>query len=153
MSRSKLNATYLFLFTIPYVIAILLVASAYNTLVVHWSSWWRLCVGGVVGAAFLTALKITIQRPLNLLVLQDAKSAVGFFGRFFLIRGNPRLLVFNYVLDFILCIAGVYAIRMWFAQSLVMWGLIGWLILIMFVSTAIGSYLAYDILSIDPDQK
>ncbi|WP_461219147.1 hypothetical protein [Lapidilactobacillus salsurivasis] len=152
MSRSKLNITYLFLFMIPYLIAILLVASAYNALVLHWSNWWRLCVGGIVGATFLSALKLTIQRPLNLLVLQDAKSLVALFGRFFLVRGNKRLVLFNFGLDFLLTILGVFVIRTWFAQSLVMWGLIGWLIVAMFISTAVGSYVAYDVLSIDPDQ-
>ncbi|MFD1411090.1 hypothetical protein [Lapidilactobacillus gannanensis] len=153
MSRFKLNVTYFFLFVVPYVTAIFMISSAYDALVQHWDNWWRLGVGGLVGACIMLALKIIIQRPLGLLVLQDPKSWVAHFGKFFLIDQGKVLVIFNLILDFILSIAGIYFIHWLLPRNIIIQSSLGWPIVVMFISTAIGSYLAYDILSIDPEQR
>lgn len=152
MSRRKLNTTYFFFFIIPYLTAIFMISTAYNVLVNHWDNWWRLGIGGLVGSIFLVCLKVIIQRPLTLLVLHDKKSVVAWLGRFFLITDNKPLLAFNFILDFGLSIAGVFIVHALLPEAIIVQSAMGWPLMIMFISTIIGSYLAYDILSIDPDQ-
>ncbi|WP_125605276.1 hypothetical protein [Lapidilactobacillus bayanensis] len=154
MSKMKLFFTYLFLFLIPYVFAILLIGTAYNALVIHWSSYWRLLVGAAVGAIFMMMLKVIIQQPLGLLVLQKQPSVLRYLGRFFLVSHNRPLQIFNLGLDAVLSICGIYFTRLFFTFKFISDTAIGWLIIAMFVSVMLGSYLAFDLLKMgEPETK
>lgn len=152
LSKTKLFFTYLFLFLVPYVLAILLICTAYNALVIHWSSYWRLLVGATVGAIFMMLLKVIIQQPLGLLVLQKQPGIMRYLGQFFLISHNRPLQIFNLLLDASLSIGGIYFTRLFFSEKFINGSALGWLITGMFLAVMIGSYLAFDVLKMN-DRK
>lgn len=147
MTNIKRTFSYLFLFIIPYGLAILLIGTSYNALVIHWSSRWRLAVGAIVGTIFMSLLKIIVQKPLALLNQQvAAKSHVM---RFFLISGQKSLAIFNLILDVVLTLVGIYAARRLFSPQFINGTALGWLLISLFCSAMIGAYFAFDQLHLD----
>lgn len=144
MANAKRFITYLFLFIIPYGLAILLIGTAYNALVIHWSSRWRLLVGAVVGMIFMNLLKIIIQKPLKLLASQNESSVMSHLMHFFFVDSSKVLLTLNLLLDMILTIVGIYASRLLFTPQFITGTALGWLIVSLFVSAMIGAYFAFD---------
>lgn len=98
------------------------------------------------------AVKATIQRPVDLLAVQTNDGLLKQLLRFFSIRRRYWLLAANIILDFVLCFAATYIIRALLTLDQIVGGSIGFVLLIMFVSTCLGAYVEYDNLSIDPEQ-
>lgn len=98
------------------------------------------------------AVKATIQRPVDLLAMQTNDSFLKQLLRFFSIRRRYLLLFANIILDFILCFASTYLVRAVLTLDQIVGSSIGFVLLIMFVSTCLGAYVEYDNLSIDPRQ-
>ena len=98
------------------------------------------------------AVKATIQRPVDLLAVQTNDGLLKQLLRFFSIRRRYFFLFANIVLDFILCFASTYLVRSILTLDQIVGNSIGFVLLIMFVSTCLGAYVEYDNLSIDPQQ-
>lgn len=98
------------------------------------------------------AVKATIQRPVDLLAVQTNDGLLKQLLRFFSIRRRYWLLAANIILDFVLCFAATYIIRALLTLDQIVGSSIGFVLLIMFVSTCLGAYVEYDNLSIDPEQ-
>lgn len=153
MKKSHIFLVFTFLLLIPYICSLIIIGIGYNALVLHASSIWRLGVGAIVGALIMSAIKMTIQRPLDL-VARDVKAGIfKQFLRFFSTRRRPLLEFANIILDFILCIVAMLLVRRFLPLSLIVGTSIGYVLIIMFLSTCLGAYIEYDNLSIDPQQR
>lgn len=150
MTKARLSATYLFLFLVPYALSLMLISCAYDALINHYQSWWRLILGGLVGMGIMYALKIIIARPLRLLAKFQIAPLWQSFSHFFLLSGRPKLIILNGALDFSLIVLLSLAIRYLVPLKWIVGPGIGILLAACFVSALIGAYMAFDDLTIDP---
>ncbi|MDO4912009.1 MAG: hypothetical protein Q3960_00460 [Lactobacillus sp.] len=148
MKKSHLVLVFIFLLLIPYICSLLIIGIGYNALVLHASELFRTFAGAICGAFIMFAIKATIQRPLDLVALKADNQFFKQFLRFFSIRRRPVFLFLNIVLDFCLCFLSTYLVRNLFTLDEIVGSTIGYILLIMFVSTCLGSYIEYDNLSI-----
>lgn len=146
MTNKKVIAIYTFLFLIPYFICIALIGTSFNSLVSHSTSIWRTFIGSIIGALFLMATKIVIQRSIRIIEYKSnhisARKLIGLFD----IGKSPFNLYFNFLSDFILSGISTYAIRFIFTKDVFMGSLIGYLVTILVISLLIGSNVGFDIL-------
>ncbi|KRL13373.1 hypothetical protein [Schleiferilactobacillus perolens] len=149
MSNKKIAAVYLFLFLLPYLCALLVIGTSYNALVLHSASLWRTIIGAAVGAVVMSALKVTVERPLAILVVNATRPSLRSLLDFFNVDSNVTKRILNLSMDFVLCGIATWAVRNFFPKEWIMWSLIGWLMLIMFLSVLIGGYIDYDLLSVE----
>lgn len=149
MKKSHVLLVFTFLLLIPYICSLAIIGIGYNALVLHSAELYRTLIGSLVGAIIMFAVKATIQRPVDLLAVQTNDGLLKQLLRFFSIR---RLLAANIILDFVLCFAATYIIRALLTLDQIVGSSIGFVLLIMFVSTCLGAYVEYDNLSIDPEQ-
>lgn len=149
MSNKKIAAVYLFLFLLPYLCALLVIGTSYNALVLHSASLWRTFVGAAVGAVVMSALKVTVERPLAILVANATRPLLRNILDFFKVDGDMKKRVLNLGIDFVFCGVATWVVRNVFPREWIMWSLIGWLMLIMFISVLIGGYIDYDLLSVE----
>lgn len=152
MKKSHVLLVFTFLLLIPYICSLLIVGIGYNALVLHSAEIYRTLIGALVGAVIMFAVKATIQRPVDLLAMQTNDSLLKQLLRFFSIRRRYCLLFANIVLDFILCFISTYFVRSILTLDQIVGNSIGWVFLVMLVSTCLGAYVEYDNLSIDPKQ-
>lgn len=146
MTNKKVLAIYTFLFLVPYLVCLALIGTSYNSLVSHSSSLWRTFVGGIIGALFLMATKVVIQRSVQIVEYKsNHKSARKLIGSFD-IGKSPFNLYFNFFTDFVFSIASTYIIRLIFTKDIYMGNLIGYLVTILVISLLIGSNVGFDIL-------
>ena len=148
MKKSHVLLVFTFLLLIPYICSLAIIGIGYNALVLHSAELY----GSLVGAIIMFAVKATIQRPVDLLAVQTNDGLLKQLLRFFSIRRRYWLLAANIILDFVLCFAATYIIRALLTLDQIVGGSIGFVLLIMFVSTCLGAYVEYDNLSIDPEQ-
>ncbi|QNQ80754.1 hypothetical protein [Lactobacillus sp. PV034] len=153
MKKERIYLVFTFLLLIPYLCSLGLIGIAYNALVRHAADWGRTIIGAVIGALIMFAIKATIQRPLDLLSDEVDEKLFKQFLRLFSIKRRKLLLISNLILDFFLCLLATIFIRLILPQSIIIGTSIGWVFLIMLISTCIGAYVEYDNLSIDPQQK
>ena len=148
MKKSHVLLVFTFLLLIPYICSLAIIGIGYNALVLL----YRTLIGSLVGAIIMFAVKATIQRPVDLLAVQTNDGLLKQLLRFFSIRRRYWLLAANIILDFVLCFAATYIIRALLTLDQIVGSSIGFVLLIMFVSTCLGAYVEYDNLSIDPEQ-
>lgn len=153
MKTSKVNSVFLFLLVIPYLCTLSLIGIAFNALVLHSASLWRTVIGALVGAMIMFAIKGTVQRPLDLVSDQVNSKVFKQFLRFFSVRRRKFLQLANFVLDFALCGISTYLVRQVLTIQQIVGNSIGYVLVVMLISTAIGAYIEYDALSIDPSQR
>lgn len=154
LSNRKATYIFLFLFVIPYLFALVLIGTCYNALLVHTGSWWRTIVGALIGAVLLMLVKITVERPLKILGKYTTIRFIHLSIRFFMLeKAKWWKLSFNFILDFILAGIATWAVRHVFIHAFITGTMVGWLILIMFISILLGSYLDFDLMSIAPLAK
>lgn len=153
MKTSKVNSVFLFLLVIPYLCTLALIGIAFNALVLHSASLWRTVIGALVGAMITFAIKGTVQRPLDLVSDQVNSKVFKQFLRFFSVRRRKFLQLANFVLDFALCGISTYLVRQVLTIQQIVGNSIGYVLVVMLISTAIGAYIEYDALSIDPSQR
>ena len=153
MKKNKVADVFVFLLVIPYLCTLTLIGIGFNALVIHPASLWRTAVGALVGAFIMFMIKATIQRPLDLISDNIENSLFIQILRFFSVRRRRLYQIANIILDFILCGVATYLVRQILTFDQITGSGIGWVMLIMFISTAIGAYIEYDNLSIDPTQK
>ncbi len=153
MKTSKVNSVFLFLLVIPYLCTLALIGIAFNALVLHSASLWRTVIGALVGAMIMFAIKGTVQRPLDLVSDQVNSKVFKQFLRFFSVRRRKFLQLANFVLDFALCGISTYLVRQVLTIQQIVGNSIGYVLVVMLISTAIGAYIEYDALSIDPSQR
>lgn len=153
MKTSKVNSVFLFLLVIPYLCTLALIGIAFNALVLHSASLWRTVIGALVGAMIMFAIKGTVQRPLDLVSDQVNSKIFKQFLRFFSVRRRKFLQLANFVLDFALCGISTYLVRQVLTIQQIVGNSIGYVLVVMLISTAIGAYIEYDALSIDPSQR
>ena len=153
MKTSKVNSVFLFLLVIPYLCTLALIGIAFNALVLHSASLWRTVIGALVGAMIMFAIKGTVQRPLDLVSDQVNSKVFKQFLRFFSVRRRKFLQLANFVLDFALCGISTYLVRQVLTIQHIDGNSIGYVLVVMLISTAIGAYIEYDALSIDPSQR
>lgn len=153
MKTSKVNSVFLFLLVIPYLCTLALIGIAFNALVLHSASLWRTVIGALVGAMITFAIKGTVQRPLDLVSDQVNSKIFKQFLRFFSVRRRKFLQLANFVLDFALCGISTYLVRQVLTIQQIVGNSIGYVLVVMLISTAIGAYIEYDALSIDPSQR
>lgn len=153
MKTSKVNSVFLFLLVIPYLCTLALIGIAFNALVLHSASLWRTVIGALVGAMIMFAIKGTVQRPLDLVSDQVNSKIFKQFLRFFSVRRRKFLQLANFVLDFALCGISTYLVRQVLTIQQIVGNSIGYVLVLMLISTAIGAYIEYDALSIDPSQR
>lgn len=153
MKKERIYLVFTFLLLIPYLCSLALIGISYNALVRHSAELWRTAVGALVGALILYAIKGTIQRPLDLISDEINNNLFKQFLRFFSIRRRKLLLIANLILDFFLCGLATFIIRSLLSSSSITGTSIGWVFVIMLISTCVGAYIEYDNLSIDPQQK
>ena len=152
MKKSHVLLVFTFLLLIPYICSLAIIGIGYNALVLHSAELYRTLIGSLVGAIIMFAVKATIQRPVDLLAVQTNDGLLKQLLRFFSIRRRYWLLTANIILDFVLCFAATYIIRALLTLDQIVGSSIGFVLLIMFVSTCLGAYVEYDNLSIDPEQ-
>ena len=152
MKKSHVLLVFTFLLLIPYICSLAIIGIGYNALVLHSAELHRTLIGSLVGAIIMFAVKATIQRPVDLLAVQTNDGLLKQLLRFFSIRRRYWLLAANIILDFVLCFAATYIIRALLTLDQIVGSSIGFVLLIMFVSTCLGDYVEYDNLSIDPEQ-
>lgn len=152
MKKSHVLLVFTFLLLIPYICSLAIIGIGYNALVLHSAEICRTIIGALVGSIIMFAVKATIQRPVDLLAVQTNDGLLKQLLRFFSIRRRHFLLFANIVLDFILCFASTYLVRSIMTLDQIVGNSIGFVLLIMFVSTCLGAYVEYDNLSIDPQQ-
>lgn len=153
MKKERIYLVFIFLLLIPYLCSLGLIGISYNALVRHAGDLGRTIIGALIGALIMFAIKATIQRPLDLISDEINDNLFKQFLRFFSVKRRKLLLIGNLILDFFLCIAATVFIRLLLPLSAITGTSIGWVFVIMLVSTCIGAYIEYDNLSIDPQQK
>lgn len=153
MKKNKIIALFVSLLLIPYICTLTLIGISYNALVLHSDSLWRTLVGSFVGALIVFAIKGTIQRPLDLVSEKTSSEFLKQLLRFFSIRRRHMLQIANFILDFALCIAATYVVRQVFSLEAIVGSTIGYVLVVMLISTCIGATIEYDNLSIDPSQN
>lgn len=152
MKKSHVWLVFTFLLLIPYICSLLIIGIGYNALVLHSAEIRRTLIGALVGAIIMFAVKATIQRPVDLLAVQTNDKFLKQLLRFFSIRRRYFFLFANIVLDFILCFLSTFFVREILTLDQIVGNSIGFVLLVMFVSTCLGAYVEYDNLSIDPKQ-
>ncbi len=151
MSNQKATHIFLFLFVIPYIFALLLIGTCYNALLVHTGSWWRTIVGALIGATLLMLVKVTVERPLKILGKYTTNKIIHLSIRFFMLdKAKWWKLLFNFGFDFVLAGTATWVVRHVFTYKFIVGTMAGWIILIMFISILLGSYLDFDLMSIAP---
>ena len=153
MKKERIYLVFIFLLLIPYLCSLGLIGISYNALFRHAGDLGRTIIGALIGALIMFAIKATIQRPLDLISDEINDNLFKQFLRFFSVKRRKLLLIGNLILDFFLCIAATVFIRLLLPLSAITGTSIGWVFVIMLVSTCIGAYIEYDNLSIDPQQK
>lgn len=152
MKKSHVLLVFTFLLLVPYICSLLIIGIGYNALVLHSAEIFRTITGALVGAIIMFAVKATMQRPVDLLAMQTNDDLLKQLLRFFSIRRRYFLLFANIILDFILCFVATYLVRSFLTLDQIVGSSIGFVLLLMFVSTCLGAYVEYDNLSIDPQQ-
>lgn len=153
MKMRRIMLVFVFLLLIPYICSLAIIGIGFNALVLHSTDPFRTAVGAFVGAIIMLAVKATIQRPLNLLAGDIYDSFLQQILRFFSIRRRPLLQVANFALDFVLCTLATIVIRLLLPLEWIVGTSMGFVILVMFISTCLGAYIEYDNLSIDAEIK
>lgn len=153
MKQYKIIAVFITLLAIPYLATLALIGISYNAVVIHSDNLWRTLVGASVGSMIVFAIKGTIQRPLDLVSDKTDSLFLKQLLRFFSIRRRRLLQLANFVLDFGLCFGATIAARQIFTYDQIIGSTVGYVLVIMLVSTIIGATLEYGFLSIDPSQS
>ncbi len=149
MSNKKAILVYTFLLVIPYVLSLALIGISFNALVLHSASLWRTMVGSVVGACIMLAVKITVERPLEIILNFVHNKFLRFLVNSFWITESKRKVGANLIVDFILSGIATWGIRQLFSPDRIMGDILGIVLAMMFASALIGAYLEYDLLSVD----
>ncbi|KRM31468.1 hypothetical protein FC83_GL000764 [Agrilactobacillus composti DSM 18527 = JCM 14202] len=149
MSNKKAILVYTFLLVIPYVLSLALIGISFNALVLHSASLWRTMVGSVVGACIMLAVKITVERPLEIILNFVHNKFLRFLVNSFWITESKRKVGANLIVDFILSGIATWGIRQIFSPDRIMGDILGIVLAMMFASALIGAYLEYDLLSVD----
>lgn len=152
MKKSHVLLVFTFLLLIPYLCSLTIIGIGYDALVLHSADLFRTVIGAIVGAFIMFAIKATIQRPVDLLAVEVNDGILKQLLRFFSIRRRYALLVANVILDFILCFAATFVVRHFLTLDQIVGKSVGFVFLIMLLSTCLGAYVEYDNLSIDPNQ-
>ncbi|NVY96792.1 hypothetical protein HU830_06440 [Lactobacillus sp. DCY120] len=153
MSNKKIIIIYTFLFIIPYILCLALIATGYNALVNHYNSWWRLVICAFVGALLMTAVKSIAHRPVKIISHRTTNYFLKTVINFFNIDYRPYSLYCNFGVDWSLTLVSVYLLRHLFTRPQIQGQLTGWLIALLIISLVLASNLEYQTLSIDPQQK
>ncbi|WP_294603510.1 hypothetical protein [uncultured Lactobacillus sp.] len=152
MKKSHVILVFTFLLLIPYLCSLTIIGIGYDALVLHSADLFRTTIGAIVGALIMSAIKATIQRPVDLLAVEIDDGLLKQLLRFFSIRRRYFLQVANVILDFILCFAATFVVREFLTLDQIVGKSVGIVMLIMLLSTCLGAYVEYDNLSIDPKQ-
>lgn len=152
MKKSHVLLVFTFLLLIPYLCSLTIIGIGYNALVLHSGDLVRTSIGAFVGALIMFAIKATIQRPVDLLAVEVNDGLLKQLLRFFSIRRRPLIQLANVVLDFILCFAATFVVREFLTLDQIVGKSVGFVFLVMLLSTCLGAYVEYDNLSIDPKQ-
>lgn len=154
MSNKKAIYIFFFLFLIPYFFSILLIGTCYNALLIHTNSLWRTIIGSIIGSILLLLTKITVERPLKILGKYTTIKIIHLGIRFFMLeKAKWWKIIFNFSLDFCFCFISTWWVRHLFSHLFIIGTMVGWIIVIMFISILIGSYLDFDLMSISPLNK
>ncbi|WP_416353242.1 hypothetical protein ACNAN0_10520 [Agrilactobacillus fermenti] len=149
MSNKKAILVYTFLLVIPYILSLALIGIAFNALVLHSASLWRTIIGSIVGSFIMLAVKVTVERPLEIILDFVNNKFLRFLVNSFWITQSHRKIISNLIVDFVLSGVSTWGIRQLFTQNQIWGSLLGVVIAAMFVFTLIGAYLEYDLLSVD----
>ena len=149
MSNKKAILVYTFMLVIPYILSLALIGIAYNALVLHSASLWRTAVGSCVGACIMLAVKITVERPLEIILNFVNNRFLRFLVNSFWITQSKRKIISNLIVDFVLSGIATWGIRQLFTHSQILGNLLGIVLGLMFVFALIGAYLEFDLLSVD----
>ena len=144
MKMRRIMLVFVFLLLIPYICSLAIIGIGFNALVLHSTDPFRTAVGAFVGAIIM------------LVWSYDPFQAYSFLQqilRFFSIRRRPLLQVANFILDFVLCTLATIVIRLLLPLKWIVGTSMGFVILVMFISTCLGAYIEYDNLSIDAEIK
>lgn len=152
MKKSHVLLVFTFLLLIPYLCSLTIIGIGYNALVLHSGDLVRTSIGAFVGSLIMFAIKATIQRPVDLLAVEVNDGLLKQLLRFFSIRRRPLIQLANVVLDFILCFAATFVVREFLTLDQIVGKSVGFVFLVMLLSTCLGAYVEYDNLSIDPKQ-
>ncbi|GAF40426.1 hypothetical protein JCM14202_2323 [Agrilactobacillus composti DSM 18527 = JCM 14202] len=117
MSNKKAILVYTFLLVIPYVLSLALIGISFNALVLHSASLWRTMVGSVVGACIMLAVKITVERPLEIILNFVHNKFLRFLVNSFWITESKRKVGANLIVDFILSGIATWGIRQIFSLT------------------------------------
>lgn len=149
MSNKKVIIVYTFLLVIPYILSLALIGVAYNGLVLHSASLWRTVVGSFVGACIMLAVKVTVERPLEIILNFVNNRFLRFLVNSFWITQSKRKILSNLAVDFVLSGIATWGIRQLFTHDQILGNLLGIVLSLMFVFALIGAYLEFDLLSVD----
>lgn len=149
MSNKKTVSVYTFLLVIPYILSLALIGIAYNALVLHSASLWRTIIGSIVGSCIMLAVKITVERPLEIILDFVHNRFLRFLVNSFWITQSKRKIISNLLVDFVLTGVATWGIRQIFTPDQIMGNLLGICLGLMFLSALIGAYLEFDLLSVD----
>lgn len=150
MKKNHLLLVFTFLLVIPYLFSLTIIGIGYNALVLHSAEWFRSMVGSFCGALIMFAIKATIQRPLDLLANETTEPLLKQSLRLFSVRRRRKLLVLNIIIDFFLCYGATILVRDWLTLDQIVGTTIGYVFLVMFISTCLGAYVEYDQLALKP---
>jgi hypothetical protein len=152
MSQRKASFIFTLMFIVPYLCAVTIIGVAYNVLVAHASSPWRIAVGAVVGTLMLYFLKIPLERPLRILGQYTFRFNRRVIRLFMLDEAKSWKKYANIAIDCVFSLLGILTIGFLFpGQAGVTFlsnTLIGWIIVVLFGSLCIAGYLEFDVLSI-----
>ncbi|UQS83261.1 hypothetical protein [Bombilactobacillus thymidiniphilus] len=149
MSNKKISVIYTFLFIIPYLLCLALIATGYNALIRHYSSWWRLMICALIGSILMLAIKSIAHRPIKIITKQTTNNFLKNVINFFNIDYSVRNFYYNFAIDFILTIVMSLIIHHLFPLYKIQGTLTGWIIALLILSLVFASNIEYQTLSID----
>ncbi|KRM54856.1 hypothetical protein [Lacticaseibacillus sharpeae] len=152
MSQKKASFIFTLMFIIPYICAVSIIGVAYNVLVAHASSPWRILVGTVVGTTMLYFLKIPLERPLRILGKYTFRFNRRVIRLFMLDEAKSWKKYANILIDAAFSLFGILAVgylsRGQSGYDFISSTLIGWIVVVLFASLCISSYFEFDALAI-----
>lgn len=152
MSNKKIAVIYVFFFIIPYILCLLIIGVAYNSLVLH-AITRRIVVGGIVGAFGMFAVKVIAQRPVLIMYRSSTVKVLKELLNFFILERSKVVIGANLLVDFCLSIASIYLVAKFIPLTVILGRTLGWLVLLLVISLTLASYMEFESLSIYNEKK
>lgn len=151
MSKQKSILVSLFFFVIPYLLIITIAAIAYDSLVIHSSTWDRTVFGGLVASTLLLFVKLPLERPVTLVNELTPVKLLKHLTNLFLISDNTSKKVITFSLDFVLFCLATFLLRQFLPLPLISGSLLGWCVAALLISVSIAVGIGFKELTIQQD--